>query len=112
MGDEVVIDTVTTKDVVKLSELSAETAEHVRRLLAEDEARAKESAKWDPEARPQYCFSRQTPARNEGADVRIRNGLDEDGRWGTIVRQVGRAWVVRVGWVELLVHEPDDTWLS
>lgn len=63
---------------------------------------------------PRYVFSRTT--RNvryaEGASVRVRNGLDEETRGGTILARAGRAWLVDVGDMTLLVHEPDDSWVE
>lgn len=60
---------------------------------------------------PRYVFSRATPGREIGAICRVRNGLDEDPRGGTILEQVGRAWRVSIdnGHV-IIVHDPDDSW--
>lgn len=62
---------------------------------------------------PRYVFSRTSRGVRyaEGMSVRVRNGLDEEPRGGTIVSRLGRAWVVDVGDMLLLVHEPDDSWV-
>lgn len=59
---------------------------------------------------PRFVFSRATLERNPGSPVRVRNGLDEDPRGGTIIKQVGRAYLVDVQGEQLVVHEPDDSW--
>lgn len=60
--------------------------------------------------KPRYVFSRATNQRGAGAMVRVRNGLDEETRGGTIIRPIGRAFLVDVRGQELIVHEADDSW--
>ena len=103
--------TDTTKlDVLNLADLSPVLADKVRRLLEEQRVQEVETTKWDPDARPRFVFSRTTPSRDAGASVRVRNGLDDEPRGGTILRPVGRAWVVDIRGIELLVHDPEDSW--
>lgn len=60
---------------------------------------------------PRYVFSRATNDRRIGEAVRVRNLLDEEPRGGTIIGRLGRAWVVDTGEGQLVVHEPDDSWV-
>lgn len=62
------------------------------------------------EQAPKFVFSRQTPERQVGATVRVRNGLDDEPRGGTIAAKVGRAYEVRIGGGTVIVHEADDSW--
>lgn len=62
---------------------------------------------------PRYVFVRgaRSTMRAIGSAVRVRNGLDEETRGGTVVAQLGRAFLVDIGDMQLLVHEPDDSWV-
>jgi hypothetical protein len=60
---------------------------------------------------PRYVFARITSDRRIGTPVRIRNLLDEEQRGGTIVRRLGRAFLVDLGDMTVIVHEPDDSWV-
>lgn len=60
---------------------------------------------------PRYVFARVTSDRRPGTAVRIRNLLDEEQRGGTIQARIGRAFLVDVGDMVLVVHEPDDSWV-
>lgn len=64
----------------------------------------------DVDAYPKFTFSRATPSREIGAIVRVRCALDETDRRGTIIRTLGRAYLVEVWDVQLVVHEPDQAW--
>ena len=59
---------------------------------------------------PKFVFSRTTPSRAIGGPVRVRNGLDEEPRGGTILERIGRAYRVDVNGEVLIVHEADDSW--
>lgn len=60
---------------------------------------------------PKFVFSRASDLREPGSIVRVRNGLDEDPRGGTLLEKVGRAYRVDIGGGQvILVHEPDDSW--
>lgn len=73
--------------------------------------KGQETAKADLVATPaRYAFSRSTPERHPGAEVKVRNTLDEQPRGGVVVEPVGMAYRVQVGDNVLVVHEPDDTW--
>lgn len=60
--------------------------------------------------RPRFVFSRATGGRNNGDMVKVRNGLDENPRGGTILEKIGRAYHVEIDGELLIVHEPDDSW--
>lgn len=60
---------------------------------------------------PKFTFSRQTPTREIGSLVKVRNPLDDEPRGGVILSRLGeRVYKVRVDETTLIVHEPDDTW--
>ena len=63
---------------------------------------------------PRYVFTRGSRAsrgRSIGDAVRVRNGLDEEARGGTITDRRGPAFLVDLGDMTILVHEPDDSWV-
>lgn len=62
---------------------------------------------------PKYVFARTNRGATykEGSTVRVRNGLDEETRGGTIIGRLGRAFLVDVGDMTLVVHSPDDSWV-
>lgn len=88
-----------------------ELREKLEKLAANHaEAKAAVESSKDADGRPRYCFSRATTERHPGAMVKVRNGLDEQARGGRVIEPVGAAYRVQVDDLELIVHEPDDTW--
>lgn len=92
------------QDAALRAKLEAVTAEHEgrrARVIPPEESQF-----------PRYVFARggRVP-RPVGTAVRVRNGLDEETRGGTVVARVGRAYVVDLGDMQLLVHEPEDSWV-
>lgn len=84
----------------------------LERVMEEHTGKAAPEIPPEVEQYPRYVFSRQSrAARSEGQAVRVRNGLDEESRGGVIARRLGRAYVVDVGDMMILVHEPDDSWV-
>lgn len=89
------------------------TDPELRKKLEETVASHSKSSKTVPpevNQRPRFVFSRVTSGRNPKDMVKVRNGLDENYRGGTILEQVGRAYRVDIDGEIFIVHEPEDSW--
>jgi hypothetical protein len=103
----------TTGDKASPGQFDHIADESLRKKLEETAASHKQATAAIPEAVtgiPRFAFSRSTEGRAPGDLVKMRNGLDENLKGGTIVEKVGRAYRVQVDDLFLIVHEPDDTW--